>query len=605
MPCSDSCGLAHKQVKNMKISCYKKFLWVCLFVVAGVMTASAIPAHPRPMDVTQSDGSKLTVRLVGDEFYHRTMTTDGYTLLQRSNGDYVYAVESGSTLVASDVVAHNPKMRNASELSMLSKLQKGLTDKKLAAQGKAMHASRDQLNASIRTDYQKFRGLLILINYNDRTFNYGGDYFEAMMNQKDYTGYYRTDGSFVPCTGSARDYYFDNSMGLFDPEFDVVGPVTVNYSCTSPNGTSVASMFISAIDALNPVIDFSRYDGDEDGVVDMIYFVVAGYTSNFSGNNSGYLWPHQSTLYYYTSQRYDGVYLGRYSCSGEIYGWEDYGYTDPDGIGTICHEFTHALGLMDLYDTNYDQNGQANDPGEWDIMAGGSYMDDSHTPVGFSLWERYRLGFADPVEIDEKRAGYSLEALNTSNTGYWIATPNENEFFMLENRQQTGWDTYLPGHGMLITRVEYNQYAWSRNTINANASHMYYELLRAGNLTGSNSSDPFPGTNQVTAINNLTTPSLLTWSGQANEYGLDNIAENDGIITFNVVNGDGTTPAHGFDVGDVNHDGSVTIKDVTALIDHLLGSGDVCMICADVNVDGSVTIKDVTNLIDMLLGGNR
>ena len=111
----------------------------------------------------------------------------------------------------------------------------------------------------------------------------------------------------------------------------------------------------------------------------------------------------------------------------------------------------------------------------------------------------------------------------------------------------------------------------------------------------------------MTAINNLTTPSLLTWSGQANEYGLDNIAENDGIITFNVVNGDGTSPAHGFDVGDVNHDGSVTIKDVTALIDYLLGSGDVCMICADVNVDGSVTIKDVTNLIDMLLllGGNR
>lgn len=93
------------------------------------------------MDVTQSDGSKLTVRLVGDEFYHRTMTTDGYTLLQRSNGDYVYAVESGSTLVASDMVAHNPMMRNASELSMLTKLQKGLTDKKLAAQGKALHAS--------------------------------------------------------------------------------------------------------------------------------------------------------------------------------------------------------------------------------------------------------------------------------------------------------------------------------------------------------------------------------------------------------------------------------------------------------------------------------
>ena len=96
----------------MKIN-FKKFLLAFLFVVAGVMTVSAIPAHPQPMDVTQSDGSRLTVRLVGDEFYHRTMTTDGYTLLQRSNGDYVYAIESGSRLVASDVVAHNPMMRNA------------------------------------------------------------------------------------------------------------------------------------------------------------------------------------------------------------------------------------------------------------------------------------------------------------------------------------------------------------------------------------------------------------------------------------------------------------------------------------------------------------
>ena len=597
--------MAQKQTKNMKITILKKFLCVFLFVVFSVLTASAIPAHPKPVDVTQSDGSSLTIRLVGDEFYHRTMTTDGYTLLQRSNGDYVYAVESGSTLVASDVVAHNPQMRNAGELRMLSKVQKGLIDKTMLAQGKAIRSSRDQLNASTRTDYQNFRGLLILINFNDRTFNYGGDYFEAMMNQKNYTGFYRTDGSFVPCTGSARDYYYDNSMGVFDPVFDVVGPVTVNYSCTYPNGTSVSNIFISAINALNPTVDFSRYDGDGDGVVDMIYFVVAGYTSNFSGNNSGYLWPHQSYLYYYTYQRYDGVYLGRYSCSGEIYGWEDYGYTDPDGIGTICHEFTHALGIMDLYDTDYSQNGQANDPGDWDVMAGGGYMNNSRTPVGYSLWERYRLGFADPVEINEKRAGYTLEPLNTSNTGYWIDTPHNNEFFMLENRQKTGWDAYLPGHGMLITRVEYNQSAWNNNSINANASHMYYELLRAGNGTGSHSHDPFPGTNHVTAINNLTTPSLLTWSGQANEYGLDNIAENNGIITFNVVNGDGTTPGHGFEVGDVNHDESLTIKDVTDLIDYLLGSDvEICTVCADVNGDEEITIADVTALIDVLLGND-
>ena len=585
---------------------FKKFFWLSLFLVAGALTASAIPAHPRPMDVTQSDGTRLTVHLVGDEFYHRTMTTDGYTLLQRSNGDYVYAVESGLALIASDVVAHNPLMRNPGEVKLLSKLPKGLTDKALMAQGKALHATRDRQNASTRTDYQNFRGLLILINYNDRTFTYGNDIFDAMMNQKDYTGFYSNDGYYVSCTGSARDYYYDNSMGAFEPQFDVVGPVTVNYSCTDPQGTSgmIGDIFVAAVDALNPSVDFSRYDGDDDGIVDMIYFVVAGYTANFSGNNSGYLWPHQFYMYYFTDQLYDGVYLGRYSCSGEIYGWEDYGYTDPDGIGTICHEFTHALGLMDLYDTNYAEGGQADDPGDWDLMAGGCYANWSRTPVGLSIWERYRLGFADPEEISEMKPGYSLQPVNTSNKGYWLATPNDNEFFMIENRQNTRWDAYLPGHGMLIARVEYDEDLWWSNTINASADHMHYELLRAGNVFGSgDASDPFPGTYDVTKINNLTSPNFLTWSGQNNDLGFANITETNGIITFDVVNGDGTSPAHGFEPGDVNHDQSISIADVTALIDYLLGSNqDICIVCADMNGNGEVSIADVTALIDLLLG---
>jgi hypothetical protein len=294
--------------------------------------------------------------------------------------------------------------------------------------------------------------------------------------------------------------------------------------------------------------------------------------------------------------------LGRYSCSGEIYGWEYYGYTDPDGIGTIVHEFSHALGLMDLYDTDYGTNGAANDPGEWDVMSGGSYLNDSRTPAGFSIWERYRLGFAEPEQITEKRAGYTLEPVNTSNKGYWIQSPNENEFFMIENRQQTGWDAYLPGHGMLVTRVEYDEDRWWENTINIYSYHMLYQLLRAGNSSESSDSDPFPGTNGVTSLNNLTTPSLKTWSGLDCEFGIANIAENDGIITFGVVNGDGTAPVHGFDLGDVNHDGSVNIADVTALIDYLLGNEDgVCTECADINNDVTINIADVTGLIDMLL----
>ena len=583
---------------------FKKFMWVLASIIAGALTASAVPAHPRPVDVTQSDGTKLTVRLVGDEFYHYSMTVDGYTLLQRSNGDYVYAVQSGSQLKASNVIAHNPQMRNASELKMVSSLKKGLTDQKSIAQGKRIRNNRDKLMDPRRTDYQDFRGLVILIEYSDKTFTYGNDYFDDLMNKENYTGYYSSEGYYVPCTGSARDYYYDNSMGVFSPQFDVVGPVRVNYSCTTPQGyNNVGDIFVSAVNALNPSVDFSKYDGDGDGIVDMIYFIVAGYTANFSGNNSGYLWPHQYYMYYYTYNQYDGVYLGRYSCSGEIYGWEYYGYTDPDGIGTIVHEFTHALGIMDLYDTDYESNGQANDPDAWDVMSGGSYLNSSRTPAGLSIWERYRLGFADIEQITEKQQGYTLEPVNTANYGYWIETPNDNEYFILENRQQTGWDAYLPGHGMLVTRVEYDENRWWNNTINTQASHMYYELLRAGNGFGANDSDPFPGTYNVTTLNNLTTPSLKTWDGQDNEMGLNNIAENNGIITFGVVNGDGTEPVHGFDLGDVNHDHDVNIADVTCLIDYLLGLQVViCPDCSDVNPNGEINIADVTALIDLLLG---
>lgn len=580
-----------------------KSVCVLVLMIACNLSVGAVPAHPRPVDIKQSDGTVLTVKLVGDEFHHYSATTDGYTVVQRSNGDYVYAVESGARLVPSTVIAHNPQKRDATEQRMVSGLQKGLTDKISMAQGTRMRSNRDQLMAPAKTDYQHFRGLVVLIEYTDRSFTYGNDYFDDMMNQENYTGYYSSEGYFVPCTGSARDYYFDNSMGVFDPQFDVVGPVRVNYSCTTPQGTNNCDdIFVSAIDQIDSSVDFSQYDGDSDGVVDMIYFIVAGYTANFSGNNSGYLWPHQYYMYYYTYNQYDGVYLGRYSCSGEIYGWEYYGYTDPDGIGTIVHEFSHALGLMDLYDTDYGTNGAANDPGDWDVMSGGSYLNESRTPAGFSIWERYRLGFADPEQITEKRAGYTLEPVNTGNVGYWIQSPNENEFFMIENRQNTGWDAYLPGHGMLVTRVEYDSDRWWRNTINIYSYHMLYQLLRAGNSSESSASDPFPGTAGVTSLNNLTTPSLKTWSGLDCELGLANITETDGIITFDVVNGDGTAPAHGYDLGDVNHDGSINISDVTMLIDYMLDNGnEVCPVCADINSDGTINIADLTALIDMML----
>ena len=238
-------------------------------------------------------------------------------------------------------------------------------------------------------------------------------------------------------------------------------------------------------------------------------------------------WPPQPYIY-------DGKRMGTYASSCEIYGWESQGSTMPNAIGTICHEFGHVLGLPDLYDTDYsDSGGDSNHPGDWDVMAGGSHYNYGRTPVGYSLWERWELGFADtPPLLSLGRK--SLEALNISNTGFMMQSPNENEFFLFENRQPNKWDAALPGHGLVITRVDYsNEQAWWNNEVNCDPSHNYYQLIHASG--NSDSGVPFPGPNNVSYISSSSNPALVTWAGEPCELALSNISEENNIIAFNVV----------------------------------------------------------------------
>ena len=236
--------------------------------------------------------------------------------------------------------------------------------------------------------------------------------------------------------------------------------------------------------------------------------------------------------------RKDGVYLWRYACSTELYGTEESNILD--GIGTICHEFSHVLGLQDLYDTDYEKSGgESNHPGDWSIMAGGSYLNNSRTPAGYSLYERYSIGFSSP-EVINAESSITLEPLPLSNKGYRIDSSVKDEFFLLENRQpnQFKWDAYLPGHGMLVQRVDStNKSVWQRNQVNANPSHNYFVLLRAGGsgYNVASAADPFPGTNKVTELHNSTNPAnLMTWSGLPTKWGLFNIRETNGIVSFEV-----------------------------------------------------------------------
>ena len=516
---------------------------LCLF-------SQATPADPTPAQVRQPDGSTLTVVLHGDEFFNYLTTSDGYTVVKNEKGFYCYARLDGNRLVAGDCIAHDASRRTAADQAALATLPTGLTSSEMKLNGNKMKNHRNNLLRGIghggHMDYSKFRGLIILINYTDRNFydyvpsNFTPlDFYEDMINGHDYQGFSLPAGTKIDCMGSVRDYYYDNSFQQFDPHFDILGPVDVPFACTDAHQFNCDSIFFAALEALDPDVDFSQYDTDEDGTADMVFFLVAGHGSDYSANNRDYLWPHMRN--FTESPVLDGVNFSLYACSTNMTGEENefyINYNNVSGIGPICHEFSHCLGLPDFYDTDSEGSGGISRqyPMTWSIMASGFKNNNGRNPAGYSLFERYALGFAQPSLIGGEGT-ITVPALEKSNTGYRMNTANENEYFIIENRQRVKWDKNLPGPGMLIWHVDStNVDVWENNLVNANPNHNYYQLLRA-NFNGMSDSynDPFPGVSGVTSITNSTEPNMRTWDGKLSRYAFINITEADSIITFDVV----------------------------------------------------------------------
>ena len=507
----------------------------------------AVPAHRAIVQVPQPDGTLLSLRLIGDEFYHFNTTADDYTVMLNEAGAYVYAQRDGMTLVPTQILAHDKGSRTAKELAFLKDTPKRLVDETSVAQANVRRVRRNVDMSNF--NFANFRGLVILIDFNDKQFASEDPqaFYSAMFSSPNFTSYYDpVTQRDVSCPGSVRDYLNDQSNGIFQPPFDVYGPYRATYSSngmTYPARSTQCNNLMSRI-AANAIkdadddIDYSRYDNNNDGKVDMVYFLVAGYASSNSGNNSGYLWPHASNLSYSVYTQYDGKWMDRYACSTELYGWESSPSTvTVEGIGTVCHEFSHVLGLPDFYDTDYsDSGGESHHPGGWDIMAGGGDYNYGRSPVGYTYYERFTMGWANRRFIT-REGNYELNPVETSREGYILRTPVQKEFFTFENRQKTGWDYYLPGHGMIVTRVDStNASVWANNKVNCNPNHNYFEMLRAGNSTsGEQSSDPFPGTTGNVMITNETNPSLTTWAGLPNDFIISGISEHGNVISFNVL----------------------------------------------------------------------
>lgn len=529
----------------------KKRLFILMFVMMAVCsTIMAVPAHPKPVKVQQPDGSYVTIQLRGDEWLSFNTTVDGYSVVKNEQGYYVYAALEQGQLKATRQVAHDVADRQTAECQFLTSIRKHQVPamsaekahmKQLVEQSEAEKRSARRSNGrrAAQYDYSNFKGLVILVGFNDKSFSRRDfkDLMNDMLNKENYTGF---DNQVY--TGSVRDYFSDNSLGKFQPQFDVAGPYQVNYSCKVGN-TKTYEILNAAVNAADADINFKDYDGDNDGVVDMIFFLVAGNGRNYVGNDDGLWHPHRSVLtngYNYVVK--DGVRLWDYASSTELQGYTAIPSTVKiDGIGTICHEFSHVLGLPDFYDADYEVNGQSNDPGTWSVMAGGSYENDARTPVGYSLYERWFVGFTDedPEVIEE--GNYSLEALHLNMKGYRINTPTNGEYFLMENRQKNAfkWDQYLPGSGLLVHRVEgEGNWYWNYNDVNAYADHNYYEVVRANGahkqdgVYVSSYLDAFPSNGKISLTNTTSPANLKTWAGKDNALAIRNIQMSNGVITF-------------------------------------------------------------------------
>ena len=474
-----------------------------LLIVFSALACSAwaVPARRGGIVKTQPDGSQITVYQHGDEHFH-WMTNEKGDWLKMDNDGFYRVTEALSV--------------------------EQIETRRVASSKRAAMAAYP-LNVAPR-------GLVILVNFTDVAFTTEKAEMDSMLigvnYTRNYSYTYRGKQYNIRSQGSARQYFEDVSFGQYNPQFDVVGPVTINnnHSYYGKNNSagqdSKPEYMIEEACKLADTecnVDFSQYDNDGDGYVDFVFVIYAGY-GEADGGASTTIWPHAWNLYQAAGRmcKVDDKIVDLYACGNEL---DNYSKTHT-GIGTFCHEFSHVLGLPDLYVTN---NASHNTLNEWDIMDYGPYNNEGNTPPAYSAYERFFLGWLQPRLITEPE-NITLEEINSSNTALMITEgdsanligndPNPTTFYLLENRQQEGWDEHLPGHGLMLTKIQYNYNRWSQNTVNNSSSKMGVDLVEA-NGKASNSgkaTDLFPaGASKYLGITN---------------HAIEGIEEMDGVIKF-------------------------------------------------------------------------
>ncbi len=454
-----------------------------LGLLLAAMTAGAVKMKPGVTLVKQSDGTSISVRAYGDEDLSYFLASDGTLLCQQGTDFFVANVTADGRLVPSQQLAHEPQMRGVAEATMAKQQNRNLFFNSIGRQASANRIMREPVS----TDETLFphsgqpHVAVILVEFSDVKFSVSDPKatFDKYLNAEELftkdnapdMGYTTTSGSFICNYGSVSRYFNDMSFGQFKPKFDVYGPVTLAqpmkyYGEGSSSQENMKGLFTDACSAVDADVDFSQYDINEDGNIDLVYIIYAGFSQSIVGNPTDCIHPKSGLVS--LNSTFDGKSVRRYGVSSELNGTtteqQKYGLM-INGIGVFCHEFSHCMGLPDLYPSGGTAAERAiNQNMEyWSLMDSGEYTRNGYCPTAYTAWEREAMGWMS-IETLNDAADISLSPVAEGGKAYRVVNDNDasgNEYFIVENIRQSGWNSRLYSQGMMVTHVDYDENAFS------------------------------------------------------------------------------------------------------------------------------------------------
>jgi M6 family metalloprotease-like protein len=519
------------------------------FVFAVILFASqqifAVPAYPDLVTYTLPDGTEITIQLRGDEWVNWAETPDGFTLLFSDNGFLEYAVQDEQgDLQLSGIRAHNELQRTVEERIFLMmqpqrlRFSESQVETILELKGhqedflnRQQSVFRDEDGIQKSPFVGTFRMPIILVGFQNRPFTRTSDEIRMLFNNLNYTA--------GGLTGSVRDYFLAISHGQFNLVVDVFGPFTlpgnvINYTDNYIVGNSgptcggdPRTMARLAVDSafLRGSANFADYDPFNTGVV-VPHIIFAGHGTEAGAPRCESIWSHKWT---FSPERvYNGKRISVYSCSPEFRG--NLG-SELGHIGVVAHEIGHSLlGLPDFYDTR--STGQVH-LADWCLMASGSWggrpENPGMTPTNISAWGRVDVGWVPEITLQSPE-NITLPNPAVQDVVYRINTQTNNEYFLIENRQKTGWDTHIPADGMLIYHVDRTNLAvWNANNVNAlsggNTRRRNYIKQAGGDVTSTSTdrtTDTWPQSGRTEFTDN-STPDSKSWAAATTDKPITDI----------------------------------------------------------------------------------